>query len=276
MNPLSRYHAAALTYMQYQWSVFPLEPCGKRPFPSFPVRTFQRERRANERDIDRWWHGVPDANVAIATGQISNLFVVDCDTTEAYHDVLKRGVHVTTLTAKTGNGYHLYFEYPEFSLGNRAKIMPGVDVRGDGGYAVAPPSIHPSGARYTWHNRAPIVRAPFWLLKMLKPEPVAFSPLPKGTPQQSSGFASVALNRELNNLIHAPDGQRNNQLNRSAFCLGQLVGGGELTDADVITGLWNAALSIGLSQQETMPTILSGLNAGKRYPRTRYRRTVAS
>lgn len=280
MNALSRLHAAALVYStHYRWSVFPLQPRRKEPRPGFPVRTYQRERRATEQEIARWWQAAPSSNVALATGAISDFFVVDCDTESAYRDVLARGVPVETLTAKTGKGYHLYFQYPEFPVGNRAKMLPGVDVRGDGGYVVAPPSIHPSGARYQWANRAPIARAPIWLLQLLKKEmtPTATPLLTPAKPLRGnpcSDFASVALNREIQRLSSAADGQRNNALNCSAFCLGQLVSGGELEDIDVIAALWDTAMRIGLPEREAMPTILSGLNAGKRYPRTRFRRTV--
>ena len=63
----------------------------------------------------------------------------------------KHGNLPATVEVITTRGRHLYFQTPETSVRNSAgKVAPGIDVRGDGGYVLAPPSIHPSGRRYEW------------------------------------------------------------------------------------------------------------------------------
>ena len=121
--------------------------------------------------IRQWWHQNPQFNVAIATGSVSGLFVLDIDgldaefalrKLEAEHDALPATVEVIT-----ARGRHLYFSWPEIPVRNSTgKIAAGVDVRGDGGYVLAPPSIHPSGRAYCWTvdcGKA-IASAPTWLL----------------------------------------------------------------------------------------------------------------
>jgi bifunctional DNA primase/polymerase-like protein/primase-like protein len=88
--------------------------------------------------------------VAIATGAVSKIFVIDVDGPDAEHE-LQRLDLPATVEAVTARGKHLYFKYPGTLIRNTTgKIAPGVDTRGDGGYVLAPPSIHPSGALYRW------------------------------------------------------------------------------------------------------------------------------
>jgi putative DNA primase/helicase len=133
-------------------------------------------------DPDRvrdWWRAWPDANIGIATGAKSGLFVLDVDEVTggraalealtALHDELPK-----TLTVVTGGrGLHLYFRHPGQHIANSAgKIGPGLDVRGDGGYIVAPPSLHRTCRRYGWDTerdpgRVALAEAPLWLLSII-------------------------------------------------------------------------------------------------------------
>jgi hypothetical protein len=73
----------------------------------------------------------------------------------------------STVEAITGSGRHLYFEWPEQPIRNSArKVGAGLDVRGDGGFCVVPPSVHPSGKRYAWSvdSANTFARAPEWLV----------------------------------------------------------------------------------------------------------------
>jgi hypothetical protein len=88
--------------------------------------------------------------IAIVTGQISNLLVVDCDTEEAYEKIQEFiPEYLVTPTAKSPHGFHLYFKHRS-GLINRANYMPGIDIRTDGGCIIAPPSKNGDGLSYQW------------------------------------------------------------------------------------------------------------------------------
>lgn len=161
---------AALDYLARGWSVIPIQPGGKRPLAAW--LEFQL-RHPSPQEIDRWFRRWSDANVAIVTGQISALVVLDIDVRHGGAESLARleqanGPLPRTLEALTGGGgRHLYFVHPGGLLRNRTGIEPGIDLRGDGGYVVAPPSLHPSGRRYQWAHGpsdVPLAQMPAWLL----------------------------------------------------------------------------------------------------------------
>jgi hypothetical protein len=144
---------AALSYAARGWSVIVMQPRAKRPL--VPWREFQ-QRRARAEEIVAWFDRHPDANVGIVTGKISGIVVIDIDVAHggpASVAELERahGPLPVTIEARTGGGgRHLYYLHPGRTQGNRAGLRPGIDVRGDGGCVVAPPSIHPCGRRYAW------------------------------------------------------------------------------------------------------------------------------
>ena len=129
-----------------------MQPQGKRPLVVW--REFQR-RIASAREIDDWFEHWPDANVGIVTGRVSGLVVVDVDTRHGGPASVSEaeaalGPLPPTVEAVSGGGRHLYYAHPGATVANRVAIRPGIDVRGDGGCVVAPPSVHPSGRRYAW------------------------------------------------------------------------------------------------------------------------------
>jgi hypothetical protein len=113
---------------------------------------YQKEH-ASEDTIRSWFENWPNANVGIVTGAVSGCVVIDLDSVEA-RDKLKTLLGDYDLAAvprtRTGKGWQLFFKHPGVSIPNRAAVIPGLDVRGDGGYVVAPPSIHPNGRKYKW------------------------------------------------------------------------------------------------------------------------------
>jgi len=128
----------------------------------------------NDKDrIRAWWERWTDANIGIATGHASGLVVLDTDNrgdvcggdnlSELAADF---GGLPDTLTAITGNGKHLYFQHPGGMVKNSTgKLAYGVDVKADGGYVVAPPSLHADGKRYHWEDTTkPVAELPDWLL----------------------------------------------------------------------------------------------------------------
>jgi hypothetical protein len=144
---------AAANYLARGWSVLPVRPRDKRPLLRW--ETLQTRRPA-ESDLESWFEQWPDANIGVVTGEISNLVVIDIDPIHGGDDSLDRlqqryGPLPPTVEATTGGGgRHLYFAHPGVLVRNRAGLMQGIDVRGDGGYVVAPPSVHPSGRPYCW------------------------------------------------------------------------------------------------------------------------------
>jgi bifunctional DNA primase/polymerase-like protein/primase-like protein len=170
--------SAAVHYVQLGWSVIPIQARGKRPL--VPWLEFQ-QRIASTPEIDRWFTQWPEANIGIVSGGLSGLIVIDVDPTHRGSDSLesiarKYGPFPPGIEATTGGGgRHLYFEHPGRSLPNRAGLFPGIDLRCDGGYVVAPPSVHPSGARYRWVAKhgpddQPLPPLPGWTLHLLQPD----------------------------------------------------------------------------------------------------------
>ena len=165
----------AARYLAKGWAVIPVEPRGKRPLVKWEAYQQARPGRATLADwLQRW----PEANLGIVTGVVSGLVVVDIDPRHGGNDSLalleqRYGRLPATLEVVTGGaGRHLYFRHPGPMTFNRAGFAPGLDLRGDGGFVVAPPSMHASGRRYAWkdwrEDRAPTGSAPAlppsWLL----------------------------------------------------------------------------------------------------------------
>lgn len=147
--------AAGLGYLRRGWSVIPIRPRDKRPLIAW--RGYQT-KRATPDELLGWLRRWPTANVAIVTGAVSDLVVLDLDPshggTESLQMVVRaQGALPPTLSAISGGGgRHLYFAHPGVPVHNRAGLRPGLDLRGDGGYIVAPPSLHASGAEYRWER----------------------------------------------------------------------------------------------------------------------------
>lgn len=138
--------SAMTEYLDRGMSVIPLH--GKRPATSWKA---YQDRHANRDDVADWRDWFPRMNVGIVTGAISGIVVVDFDSDAAFTSWQQAGLPTRTPTVITGRGRHLYFAHPGNTRTNRQAIMERVDVRGDGGMVVAPPSIHPTtGEPYQW------------------------------------------------------------------------------------------------------------------------------
>lgn len=247
-----------------------------------------------------WWRRWRRANIGIATGAESGIAVIDVDlghgTNTAFgspgdgtpskgqaqapvFDSLARLLDVglpATLTALTGGGgVHLIYRCNDAGLGNSAgKLpglevdLPGIDLRANGGYIVAPPSVHRSGAHYEWlEPNRDLAATPQWLQQ---PER-SYAPVDVAAPASFEGdgtpYGLAVLRDELDNLRTAQAGTRNHQLNRCGFALAQLVAGGELLETAARSSLLASALAIGLDQPESRQTIDRAFDAGLRQPR---------
>jgi Bifunctional DNA primase/polymerase, N-terminal len=230
-----------------------------------------------------WWRRWPDANLALATGRRFDALDLDGDEgVEALRAVLGRDPldHPGPLARTGGGGWHLL--YAPTGLGNRVRLLAGVDWRGHGGLIVAPPSRHASGGRYRWlrplTTTLPVV--PEVLRGLLAPPLAARTTLPPaphlaGSDGGRAGrYAQAALQREAARVRAAPPGTCNDTLNRAAFSLGQLVAGGLLDPEQVRGVLLAAALAAPATghadrQRKATATIASGLRGGAAKPRHR-------
>jgi len=160
---------AALRYARRDHAVFPCEPFGKRPLTPHGLL----DASSDPTVVKRWWQTWPDANIALPTGRESCLVVLDVDgdegseslrVLERTHEPLPQTASVVTPRA----GQHFYFRHRGIEIRNSAGLLGrGLDVRADGGYVIAPPSIGRNGRRYEPDERAPLAQLPAWLLTQL-------------------------------------------------------------------------------------------------------------
>jgi len=167
----------ALFYASLGWAVFPIQPKTKASFYSYPqyknpetgnTRSWQYQATKDPQRIEIFWTEHPDANIGVATGEISQLYVLDLDrekpgsTQDGRKHFIewqkKRGercnVENTPVSVTGSGGNQIFYTCDKPLFNNAAQIYKGygVDRRGDGGFCVLPPSIHPNGKKYAWKN----------------------------------------------------------------------------------------------------------------------------
>ena len=161
--------AAALAYAARGWRVFPLIPRGKLPLIAKDAGGRGcLDATTDAAKIREWWGAYPAANIGLATGH--GFFVLDIDPIHQGDLWLESVTLPDTIQQQTGSGgTHFLFAGPPTIPNSGGKIAPGVDIRGAGGYVVAPPSIHPNGRAYTWVDCEGVptgepAPAPQWLI----------------------------------------------------------------------------------------------------------------
>lgn len=198
----------ALYYSRLGLAVFPIKPKSKQPLTEHGLKDASKEPE----QIESWWNRWPAANIGIATGAVSGgLVVIDLDVDkdkgidgrvtlrewEAEHEKLPDN----TWLAITGRGGYHYFYHDTSTVRNRTGIYEGIDIRGDGGYIVAPPSVHPNGNTYEWEQDPmlyPLAEANGAIFDFLvgpvsrEPEPIPFD-LPEQIPDGQRTTAMVKL-----------------------------------------------------------------------------------
>jgi hypothetical protein len=267
---------AAEYYAAKPWSVFPLAPRDKKPLTEHGLK----DATTDLATVSKWWTDHPEANIGLAMGAGSGMFAVDIDGAAGATSLAslesKHGDLPATLEAVTSNGRHLLFKLPSgIEIRNSAsRIGEGIDVRGNGGYLVVAPSIHPSNARYQWKgghrpDQIDAADAPAWLIDLVrKKEPAPSAPIGYSDGNgRMDAYASAALANELAAMASAREGRRNHQLNETAFKLGTLVGAGMIERSTVEAALAGAAAAAGLDRIETERTIKSGIESGIQQPR---------
>lgn len=252
---------------------------------------WRSEASTDPRRLATWWDMEPDALPGLPPDK-AGLFVVDLDR----HHEGKNGIEAwAELTAVHGElnaptvgtpsgGMHLYFRMPAVAVTNSSGILPpGIDIRGKGGYVIAPGTTLPDGRQYYGCDIATVIRdapeAPDWLLAMIRTKPVPDAPKnamarlsPVAVTSTASdarvkAYAEAAFAAELATLRGTAEGRRNDTLNACAFSIGTLVGAGWIGEGEARDALTGAAVEIGLTRGEIGPTITSGLTDGMKSPR---------
>jgi putative DNA primase/helicase len=304
---------AAAAYAQRGWRVHPLcwvnskGQCGysghtrKHPCPSpgkraildewqhratnDPVKagSWWRKVKPNTLDNEEWY---PLASIGIVLGEGSGIFALDVDPQHGGFAKLeeleqRHGALPGTRVHKTGgDGAHYLFDWPGFRVYN---LKPwgkdvGLDIKGDNGYIVVPPSISHKG-RYEVSAAmadAPILAAPEWILEKLRQEKaeqrgeqvITADALPN---RLIAKYVEQAMKRERYGLAKCPAGARNDQLNSAAFSLGTLGAHGFLSEGEALALLTEAGYENKMIQDDGigqfMASFHSGWNSGLRNPR---------
>eukprot|EP01037_Dinobryon_pediforme_P020757 gene20757-21459_t len=249
-----------------------------------PWKQYQTER-ATVFDILEWESS--RCNIGIATGEISGCFVLDVDNAETMAWLSENRDLPKTLTVSTPRGFHFYYKFPDYDLRNRAdlrKLDPslpkGLDIRGNGGFIMGAGSYYvPSKEErakgkvegpYRFldgHGLGEVEMspAPQWLLDVLYVEPYVAPeyddrPIP-------DAYAAKAYAAEIDAIMSCPSGSRNDQVNKSAYWIGQLVGAGAVEEKRAERDLIDAARLVGQGKDEATASVKSGLKAGIAKPR---------
>lgn len=200
--------AHAERYARLGRHVFPLRPRAKTPITTHGVKDATKDVQ----QVRRWWSRWPEANIGCAQGAVSGTWTLDVDGLEGEETLadLERefGPLYPSIELITGNGRQIFFRYVEPVRNSVRKALgAGLDVRGDGGYTILPPSVHPTGRRYEWSvdghpEEVPIVTAPKWLTAKMR----------------ANGNGAAKSNDHWRNLARdgAPEGERNDTAARLA------------------------------------------------------------
>ena len=272
-------HVAAEAYASRGIAVFPIIPWdaanrtlaerGKAPASEHGLK----DATTDLAKIASWYGFNPNLNVGIPTGAKATFVVVDVDGPEGAASLaaleLEHGALPETPEQETARGRHICFAFdPERPMRNSASRHPRyghdprakIDVRGEGGYIVAAPSKHASGAHYKWHatrrpSKMPFAPMPEWLRTILEWKPPKLAAVPKAerpaspSPVASSGqlitrYGEAALRDECLKITTSVPGTQENTLNTSAFVIGTLVGGGEINESIARAALVDAGMAI--------------------------------
>lgn len=282
---MSKFLIAAMAYARRGWHVFPCKPLGKQP----ATRNGFKDATTDTEQIRRWWAAMPSANIGLRTGAASGVFVIDIDVkggAPGYDNWLAlckahgwRSMPNVLAAGTPSGGAHFYFTYAAGITNARGTLPAGVDVRGEGGYVLLPPSdvdapatpiINGARLRYSWlyPDATDIMPAPAWLVNVVlptTPQPAAAQPAsvqrntqPKppaaGGKPIPAGIAGI-----LAKVAAQCEGSRNNVL----FWGANRLHDKDIPQADAEAMLTPIARAIGLAEAETMRTIASAYGGGR-------------
>jgi len=234
-------------------------------------------RRPTAAELHRWERSFPDCNYAIVTGLVSGgIVVLDIDSQEALDWLRAQGALPATYTVWRGmpGRCHLWFRSDRPLCNVKLGPQGAVEVKAHHMLIPLPGSLHWSGQPYTVLNDLPIAELPDWLATLAQPYPVRLPPR-KRTPKLTATTAVEAYTQSVVDAVLADLRRtvagRNHALNKAAFLLGQLVGGGHLNAATAERELEAAAAANGYLAKDGLTvakhTWQSGLRSGIRQPR---------
>jgi len=279
---------AALGYVEKGLPVFPCNAQNKRPL----TENGFHDASADAETVRRWWERWPNAMIGMPTGKATGFWVLDVDDPESFESTLSIELPPTR-RVDTGKGYHLYFRFdPDRPVRNAQKngkgwpfpALPGAETRGDGGYVIVPPSIHPTGRAYQWHDsETGMVHAPSQLLRIVRKESRCERAKPRPADRKeakpntsgNSAYGLAALEAECAAIRDAGDGEQEGALNAGALKIGALVAGGELARDHARNQLISAGLAMPSydgrnpwTLDEIMAKVDRGLSDGALHPRS--------
>lgn len=257
------------------WRVFPIlgfddsgqcdcrNPCasvGKHP----AIRAWQKAA-SSDRGVVRDLFNQHHRGIGVATGEGSGVWVLDLDTKNGV-DGIASVEHLNlppthTVQTPTG-GLHMYWTWHE-GIRNRAAVLPGVDVRGEGGYVVGAESETPTGG-YTVTDPRPPVAAPQELIDLVVRQKEA--PVTPPSVSRTDRYALTALDNASNRVASTSSGGRNNELNTSAYSIGRLVAAGRVGATAARETLIEAGQACGLSEFEARKTVTGAFSAAESDP----------
>jgi len=271
----------ARAYVKRGWRVFPVD--GKAPY----LKTHGLlEATLDFYQLEAWWTKWPAANIGVRTGDAdtgSGIWVLDLDSdTDAEERVNAEAAgreYRQTLSVRTGGGgLHYVYRYgPELAAwlkANKLQLLTrnkiggrGLDVRSDGGYIVAVPSIHPeTGAAYAWENKAPITDAPEWLVRFLCKAPEERRAAPPPPRVDGGGFGAAVLRNAVNKIASATTGERHGVLLAQARTVGGYIVSAGISLHEAETALIAAGEGCGKPGSEVRRTVRDGLGYGQALP----------
>ncbi len=262
--------SASFHYARRRIAVFPLAPGTK-----IPIRGSHGCRDAtDDQDVSRArWQCTPQANIAAATGSSSGFWVLDIDmpdgpATLAELEAEHGSLPVTIEASTPRGGRHLYWTWPtngQEIRNSAGGIGTGLDVRGEGGSIILPPSVLSNGGHYRWvkNGAGAIADAPEWLVRLVLPPPPPPRAALKPPPDKIERYVASAAAAELAGLSAAKEGSRNDALNRASFNLAGFVKAGALPEDWTRGRLEAHAVDAGLTIIEARQTINSAFNAAQ-------------
>lgn len=161
---MSKLGDIALSYLGRGWCVIPAQQNGKKPLIEWSQYA---DRLPTPDEVKAWWKQWPNANIALITGRVSGLVAVDVDVDRGGRPEPVYERNRTGVVSKTGGGgFHLLYRYPPKAerVYNRVG-KDGIDIRGDGGYVIVPPSVHPNGTNYEWTAQGELGECPTFVLE---------------------------------------------------------------------------------------------------------------
>ncbi|MBP5698804.1 MAG: DUF3987 domain-containing protein [Alphaproteobacteria bacterium] len=241
----SNFLDSATFYSNHDIKVIPVKKQDKKPLTNHGWK----DASDNEVVLQEWNKQFPNCNIGIPTGAINNIFVVDVDGESGAQSLMaleNTYGKLNTPTVDTGKGKHLYFKMPENVdiKCSTSKIAPHIDIRGNGGYVVAPPSIHPNGNKYTWINfdfSQDFPTAPEWLIDLIN------------NPEKTD------IDMLLDEIANAPEGTRNDRLLSNTIKIFNSADRQFRDISEIKEDVVNAALESGLTKAETVKTVSNAI-----------------